>query len=231
MLALFPGGFEEALGDEDVVLVGYTDAFGEERLREAFGAVEVAPVADGWEDSWRTFHRAVRIGPLWVGPPWERGRGDGLSVVIDPGRAFGTGAHATTRLCLELLLELPRGSLADLGAGSGVLAIAAAKLGYHPVIAFDVDEAAVEAVRENARANGVVVQAARADVLAEPPPDTDVAVANIERDVVEGVAARVSAGVLVTSGYLVSDRLSLPGWRHRERRAAEGWAADLFEAV
>ena len=231
MLALFPAGFEEALAGEELELAGYTDARGEERLREEFGAVDVAPVADGWEHSWRSFHRAGRIGPLWVGPPWELDRGDGLSVVIDPGRAFGTGAHPTTRLCLELLLALPRGSLADLGAGSGVLAIAAAKLGYDPVIALDVDEAAVEAVRANARVNGVVVQAAPVDVLAEPLPETDVAVANIARGVVERLAPRLSASLFVTGGYLVSDRLSLPGWRHRERREAEGWAADLFEAA
>jgi ribosomal protein L11 methyltransferase len=228
MLALFPHGFEEGLAGDEVELVAYTDERGEERLREAFGAVDVATVAEGWEHSWRRFHRPVRIGPLWLGPPWELHRGDGLPVVIDPGRAFGTGAHPTTRLCLELLVELPRGSLADLGAGSGVLAIAAAKLGYAPVTALDVDEGAVEAVRANAQANGVAVQA---DVLSAPLPKADVAVANIERDVVERLGARLSAGVLVASGYLTSDRMALPGWRHRERRAAEGWAADLFEAM
>ncbi|MDQ4081817.1 MAG: 50S ribosomal protein L11 methyltransferase, partial [Actinomycetota bacterium] len=178
MLDLFPGGFEEGFAGDELELAAYTDAQGEERLREAFGAVEAASVAEGWEDSWRRFHRPVRIGPLWVGPPWELDRGDGLSVVIDPGRAFGTGAHPTTRLCLELLLELRRGALTDLGAGSGVLAIAAAKLGYGPVVALDADEAAVEAVRANARANRVAVQAASADVLSEPLPKADVAVAN-----------------------------------------------------
>ena len=84
-----------------------------------------------------------------------------IEIVIDPGQAFGTGAHPTTRLCLELLLELrPRGgSLADLGCGSGVLAIAAAKLGFAPVTAFDTERAAVEATQENARENGVTLDA------------------------------------------------------------------------
>ncbi len=85
-----------------------------------------------------------------------RRRGGGLiDLVVDPGQAFGTGAHATTRLCLELLLDVePRGSLADLGCGSGVLALAAARLGFAPVVALDHEAAAVEATLENARANG-----------------------------------------------------------------------------
>src|SRR5581483_8593025 len=96
-------------------------------------------VADDWADRWRAFHRGVRLGPLWVGPPWEAAPAGALPVVIDPGRAFGTGAHPTTRLCLELLLEQPPGALVDVGCGSGVLAIAAAKLGHGPVVALDVD--------------------------------------------------------------------------------------------
>ena len=81
-----------------------------------------------------------------------------IDLVVDPGQAFGTGSHPTTRLSLELLLELePRGSLADLGCGSGVLAIAAAKLGFGPVTAIDHEPAALEATRDNAAANGVVL--------------------------------------------------------------------------
>ena len=67
-----------------------------------FDVVEVDEVAEGWEDGWRAFHRGVRVGRCWVGPPWEEPPGDAVAVVIDPGRAFGTGAHPTTRLCLEL---------------------------------------------------------------------------------------------------------------------------------
>src|SRR5437016_3537985 len=83
---------------------------------------EAAPVENGWEDRWRDFHRPIRIGPLWVGPPWEEAPPGAVAVWIDPGRAFGTGAHPTTRLCLELLLDVRRGSLLDVGCGSGVIA-------------------------------------------------------------------------------------------------------------
>ena len=133
MLELFPEGFEERDSPDGVELTAYTDAGGEERLWSAFGGARSTDVEEGWEDRWRAFHRPVRIGPLWVGPPWEQPDADAIPVVIDPGRAFGTGAHATTRLCLELLLDVPGGSLLDVGCGSGVLSIAAAKLGFGPV--------------------------------------------------------------------------------------------------
>src|SRR5262245_28648490 len=106
MLELFPEGFEEVEGADDVELSAYTDASGEERLWHAFGSTRSAAVEGGWEERWRRFHEPVRVGPLWVGPPWEDAPERALSIVIEPGRAFGTGGHSTTRLCLELLLEL-----------------------------------------------------------------------------------------------------------------------------
>jgi ribosomal protein L11 methyltransferase len=149
-------------------------------------------------------------------------------VTIDPGRAFGTGAHPTTRLSLELLLECEPGSLVDLGCGSGVLAVAAAKLGFAPVAALDSDDAAVEAARANAAANRATVVVRRADVVVDPIPAADVAVANIALPVVERVAERVGAPLLVASGYLAHEAPDLPGWERRGRREADGWAADLF---
>ena len=229
MLELFPAGFEEVDRGGPTELVAYTDAGGEERLWQAFGGAAAADVQAGWEDRWRDFHRPVRIGRLWVGPPWETAPDGAIPVVIDPGRAFGTGSHATTRLCLELLLELERGSLLDIGCGSGVLAIAAAKLGFDPVAGLDVEEAAVEATHANAAANDVVVSATRVDASAAPLPAVDVAVANIALATVEALAPRVQSRRVVTSGYLAAERPSLDGLRHLERRAADGWAADLFE--
>jgi ribosomal protein L11 methyltransferase len=229
MIALFPAGFEECDAAGAVELAAYTDGRGEERLRAAFGQALVAEVAAGWEERWREFHRPVRIGPLWIGPPWERPPEDAVAVVIDPGRAFGTGAHATTRLCLEFLAGLTPGSLLDLGCGSGVLAIAAARLGFGPVLALDQDEHAIEATTANAAANGVEVEAAVGDVLSAPLRAADVIVANLSLPQVDALGGRLSCRIAVTSGYLPGDHFELHGFRRCERRVLDGWAADLFD--
>jgi ribosomal protein L11 methyltransferase len=231
MIELFPEGFEEVDDGEDVELAAYTDAGGEERLWHAFGGAQAADVEAGWEERWRSFHRPVTIGPLWIGPPWEQAPTGATVVVIDPGRAFGTGAHATTRLCLELLVELPRGSLLDVGCGSGVLSIAAAKLGFGPVIAVDHDPLAVEATQANAAANGVAVTTQLVDAMRDPVPGAATTVANIALGAVEEVARAVRCERLVTSGYLVSDRPELPGYSRLRRVDDEGWAADLWESA
>jgi ribosomal protein L11 methyltransferase len=147
--------------------------------------------------------------------------------VIDPGRAFGTGAHPTTRLTLALLQEQRPGSLLDVGCGSGVLSIAAAKLGFAPLVAVDVDTEAVAVTRENALANGVEVDARVCDALTEELPETGLVVANVALDVVETLLARVPASRVITSGYLERDEPRVAGWRTLERRTEGGWAADL----
>jgi ribosomal protein L11 methyltransferase len=229
MLELFPQGFEEVEGEHDVELVAYTDGAGEERLWHAFGGARVAEVEPGWEERWRSFHRPIRVGPLWIGPPWEQAPARATAVVIDPGRAFGTGAHGTTRLCLELLLDQARGSLVDLGCGSGVLAIAAAKLGFAPVVALDVDPVAVEVARQNVAANEVGVEVILCDAVRDALPAARTAVANIALGVVASIAPRLRCDWLVSSGYLVSDVLSLPGFVPRRRVDGGGWAADLWQ--
>jgi ribosomal protein L11 methyltransferase len=229
MLELFPEGFEEVDVDGDVELAAYTNAGGEERLSLAFGGARGADVEEGWADGWRSFHRPALVGPLWVGPPWLDAPGGALAVVIDPGRAFGTGAHATTRLCLELLTKLAPSSLLDLGCGSGVLAIAAAKLGFSPVTAIDFDPAAVEATERNARSNDVRVRTVHADGERTELPEADVVVANISLDAVEHLVPRTVASTVLTSGYFEPKRPRLPGYRHAARAVAEGWAADRFE--
>lgn len=228
-LDLAPAGFEEVASGGELELAAYLDPTGEAAVRSAFGGVTSAAVEPGWEDAWRRFHRPVRIGRLWVGPPWEEPAPGALAVVIDPGQAFGTGAHPTTRLCLELLLDVEPGSLVDLGCGSGVLAVAAARLGFAPVTGLDADEAAVAAARANVAANGVDVEVVRADALAGPLPAASVAVANIELAAVGALAPLVEARTLLTSGYLVRDCPALPGWEHADRRELEGWAADRLE--
>jgi ribosomal protein L11 methyltransferase len=231
MLELFPDGFEEVDGPDSVELVAYTDPGGEERLWHAFGGARGEDVAADWRDRWKAFHRPVRVGPLWIGPPWSDAPPDTEAVVIEPGRAFGTGAHPTTRLCVELLLELERGSVVDVGCGSGVLAIAAAKLGFAPVLALDSDEHAVAATRANAAANGVDVQVAVADAAAAELPQTDVALANITRPTLESLAPRFRSRLLVGSGYLPTDATKLAAYRHVRRITRDSWAADLYEAA
>jgi ribosomal protein L11 methyltransferase len=197
------------------------------RVLAVFPAARTSEVETGWEDRWRLFHRPVRIGPLWVGPPWEHAPGDSVAVVIDPGRAFGTGAHPTTRLCLELLLGEERGGVLDVGCGSGVLAIAAAKLGHDPVVAVDLELSAVEATRANAERNDVAVDARRLDATGSPLPRADLALANIALGAVGELGSRLAAPRVVTSGYLASDVPTLDGFRRVERRELDGWAADV----
>lgn len=228
LIELFPEGFEERELADHVELGAYTSRADAVGLLAPLGPVTETPVAAGWETAWRGFHRPVRIGPLWLGPPWEAPDDGAAAVVVDPGRAFGTGAHPTTRLCLELLLGVKPSGLVDLGCGSGVLAVAAARLGFSPVIALDADEAAVAATRANAAANGVAVEARLADVLADPLPAVPVAVANIAREPVERAAERFAGHVFVASGYLVGEQPAAAGWRVTERREADGWAADIL---
>jgi ribosomal protein L11 methyltransferase len=229
MLELFPEGFEEVDSLDEVELVAYTDSGGEERLWHAFGGARGEDVAADWRDRWKAFHHPVQIGSLWIGPPWEEAPADVTAVVIEPARAFGTGAHPTTQLCVQLLLPLGRGSVVDLGCGSGVLAIVAAKAGFAPVLALDSDEHAVAATRANAAANGVEVEARLADVFAADLPPADVALANITRTALESLATRLDARWLVSSGYLPTDPSALEPFRHVRRITREGWAADLYE--
>ena len=216
--------------DDEVELVAYVDGEAEARLRAAFGRVDAVAVEPGWEERWRAFHRPVRAGGLWIGPPWETAPADVPAVVVDPGRAFGTGAHPTTRLCIELLARAERGSVLDAGCGSGVLAVAAALLGFAPVLAVDADEEAVRVARETVRANGVRVDVHRADVLCDELPPVDLVVANIELRAVQKLLARRTAGRAITSGYLASDRLTAPGWEQVDRAELDGWAADALAA-
>jgi ribosomal protein L11 methyltransferase len=214
-----------------VELAVYGDDALARRLGGVFGTVADTEVEPGWEDAWRAHHRPVRIGPLWVGPPWEIPPPGAIAVVIDPAQAFGTGAHATTQLCLELLLARSPSSVLDVGCGSGVLAIAAARLGFRPVAAIDEDPAAVAAARDNARTNGVAVDVHPVDVESGPLPSAVLALANLELRLVPVVARGFTGRLLVTSGYLAGDHPIAPGWRLLERRERDGWAAELRERV
>jgi ribosomal protein L11 methyltransferase len=227
MLALFPEGFEEADTVSGIELAAYTNPAGEERIWQAFGGAAATDVEEGWDERWRAFHRPVVVGGLWIGPPWEHPPAGLPAVFIDPGRAFGTGAHPTTRLCIELLARQPRGALLDVGCGSGILAIAAARSGFDPVTAVDVDPVAVEVTRANAAANAVELDVRRLDALTGQLPAAAVVVANIAPEPIAALSGRLRCERAVTSGYLASDEPTLAGFERAERLELDGWAADL----
>jgi ribosomal protein L11 methyltransferase len=178
---------------------------------------------------------------LVVRPPWiaaPAASAGAVEVVIDPGQAFGTGAHPSTRLCLELLLGLaPGGALLDLGCGSGVLAIAAARLGWAPVLAADHDPAAVRATATNAAANRVAVEVARADLRRDPLPAAATVVANLVRGLLLAHAERLAApperlvagGLLVGEADEVACAYARRGLAEAARRDDGEWAALLLK--
>jgi len=266
LLELAPGGVEEVDVDADTVEYAVYGAEGElpelpDLEAAAHGAggtlvsVSTSEVADDWADRWRAFHRPLVIMTstpptrprLTVRPPWEPPAAVGLDVVIDPGRAFGTGAHATTALCLELLLDDAdpstggaRGSCVDLGCGSGVLAIVAAQLGYGPVLALDYDPVAVEVAAENAAMNRIpptALDVRRFDLREEQVPGSDLVLANVLAGPLLGWAQsqRELPSRLVLSGLLASetDRVSAAytqrGMRERARLVRGEWAALALE--
>jgi ribosomal protein L11 methyltransferase len=272
LLELAPAGVEELRVDETTVEYAVYGAPGElPRLPDvravagdALVAISTTEVPDDWHERWKQFHRPVLIEApsalpgaarpipcLRVRPPWEAASQPGTravrEIVIDPGQAFGTGAHASTRMCLELLLELAasepaRGAVLDVGTGSGVLAIAAATQGYRPVLGLDHEQESVDAARENAIVNGVEIEARRFDLRREALPRLDadgsqpppVVLANLLRPLLLELAASMPAppAHLIASGLLATevdevaraftDRLGL---RERERRAGGEWAA------
>jgi ribosomal protein L11 methyltransferase len=248
LLELAPSGVEEVDVSDRVVEYAVYGSPGElpelPDLRAACGdalvEVSTSTIADDWAERWREFHKPLVLGELTVRPPWEPFSKSVLDVVIDPGQAFGTGAHASTRLCLELLLGVEaRGAFVDIGCGSGVLAIVAARLGHGPVLAFDFDPLSVEATRSNAAVNEVAVAVSRLDLRTDPLPAVAGATvaANLLRPLLLTLAGRVVArpARLIAGGLLeheageVSAAFEARGMIERERRTSSGWSALLLE--
>lgn len=170
----------------------------------------LSEVSDDWRERRRdryvpqTYGGRVVVRPAWAPPP-----ASGLLDVVlgDDHAAFGSGEHPTTRACLELLGQLPaEDRLADLGCGSGVVAVTAAVLGWRSVTAVDLDRRSVLATAANARRNGVEVEVAVADLTTDPPPAATLAVANVPAFVHERLAGRLACRTVVATGIEVSRR-------------------------
>ena len=236
LLELVPAGLEERELDDAVefVLYGAAGELPDLGTIRAAGGVEVSTseLPDDWDERWRSFHTTLDVGAVRVRPPWEPAREGALDVVIDPGQAFGTGSHPTTRLVLELLCSLePEGGLADWGCGSGILAIAAAKLGWAPVLACDHDPASIEAAIAGAAVNGVDISVSRCDLRRHPGPWAPTVLANLVRPLLLDVARVMTRPPerLIASGLLPGevDEVVAAFARMREVRRveADGWAA------
>jgi ribosomal protein L11 methyltransferase len=253
LIVLAPNGVEEECGPG---YVEYAIYGGEGELPElgeidavvGEGVVEVVAteVPDDWADRWQDFHKPLLVGGrLWLRPSWEPRHEDPslLDVVVDPGQAFGTGAHPTTRLCLKLLIERAEaggadGALTDLGTGSGVLAIAAAKLGWIPVRGYDHEPAALEAAAENAMANGVAIGLEHRNLREGLPHLDPTTVANLTAPVLLALAAQLDEDTapqaLICSGLLpaeldeVAAAFARSGLAEADRRRDGDWAALLL---
>ena len=209
-------------------------------------------VADAdWENNWKQFYKPMEIGErLLVVPEWEQAQEDGrVKLVLNPGLTFGTGSHATTRLCLQALEQhIHSGEkVLDLGCGSGILSIAALLLGAKDAFACDIDDKCIGVAYENAALNGVgkkhyTVRAG--DVLSDKRlqkefgGDYDVIVANIVADVIIALAPQVGkllkkGGIFLCSGIIddradeVKEQLIAAGWQIEETRSSEGWFSYL----
>lgn len=252
LLELAPNGLEEERGPGWVEFAiygppGEVPEVGELQAAAGGSLVDVTTtsVPDDWADKWTDFHRPIEVsGRIGVRPSWWEPKDGMIDVVVDPGRAFGTGGHPTTRLCLELLVELEEageasGPIADWGTGSGVLAIAASKLGWSPVTGCDREAASLETARANAEANGVEMSIERVDVRAGPPPVAASVVANLTGNLLKDCAGHLAASGeaperLVCSGMLeaeideVVEAFTATALGESERRIDNGWGGLLL---
>ncbi|MHB8531687.1 MAG: 50S ribosomal protein L11 methyltransferase [Solirubrobacteraceae bacterium] len=262
LLELAPGGIEEVALDEHTVEYAVYGAPGElpglpdltVAAGDALVEISTTTLADDWQERWRDFHKPVLVAAssggqpaVLVRPPWEPAgtaavAGEVEEIVIDPGQAFGTGGHATTRFCLALLLELAacdpgRGGLLDVGTGSGVLAIAAGKLGYGPLLGLDNERESVAAAEQNAAVNGVELQARRYELRSEAlpwSPVPHVLTANLLRPLLLELAQRIreppphliAGGLLEPEADEIADAFAdTHGLRERRRLGDGQWAA------
>jgi ribosomal protein L11 methyltransferase len=236
LMPLLPQGvYQRELDDERAEVAFYGDAPGGDALDALAGDALLARDEEDVEGRQRIDRAWEVAGRMRVRSTADPA-GEGLpEVVIERfGGAFGTGAHPTTRMSLELLLELePGGGMADLGCGAGVLAIAAARLGWEPVFAVDVETRAVESARRNAELNGVPVRAVQADLTEVPPPPAATLAANVPFPIHEHIARGldedtdhvIASGVVDDQATATRELYAAAGLAERARLSRNGWAA------
>jgi ribosomal protein L11 methyltransferase len=244
LLPLVPGGVREVQAGRQVELrMRGAELPSLERIAAAAGRwphkLTESEVLDDWrERRVADYEPDVIGGRLVVRPNWAPPAAEGLiEIVLTEGAAFGGGSHPTTRTCLEMLLGIkPRGSFADLGCGTGVLAILAARLGWAPVSALDLQPGSVEAAGENARRNGVRVKVAVADLVVEVPPAVDGFAANVPAALHQRLAAETAAArSALISGFgpdeadSVIEAYAAHGLRERRRDTVGGWVVSVLE--
>jgi ribosomal protein L11 methyltransferase len=199
--SLQPSGWQEEDDGDTLVFWLETgaetrdDAYGVLARLAKLGGLEAELQAPGWESAWKEFHRPQTVGRLYVRPPWYAAEPGLLDLAIDAGQAFGTGGHPTTRQCLEEIQRIEPGALLDIGCGSGVVSLAALRLGFTPVWGVDIDAVAVRAAQENAELNGLSADFSVADAT-DPAcvlPAADTVVANLALGPILRLAPRFAA--------------------------------------
>lgn len=211
---------DEELDDKLAAFKQRVDALANHDIDKGLGDINCTQIQDeDWATSWKEFFHPVKVGDLIViKPSWEEYNEspDDILIELDPGMAFGTGTHPTTSMCIRLLEEIITGGMKvfDVGTGSGVLAIAAAKLGANKVSAVDYDAVAVRVAGENITANGVeeIVSVGQSDLLQNVAGTADVIIANIIADIIIRLLDQIPQklekdGTLIASG-IIADRLS-----------------------
>ena len=198
---------------------------------------------EDWSNAWKKYYHPVQVGEhLVVCPSWEAydRQPDEVVLTLNPGMAFGTGTHDTTRLCMELLEKYitPQDTVLDVGCGSGILAITAALLGANKIIGCDIDEVAVKVAGENAALNGVQDRIAfhQGDLTSQVEGSFQIICANIVADVIIRLSEDAGSylakdGIFITSGIIdtreqdVLNALEQNGFQVIERRTSGGWVA------
>ena len=233
--------------DKDEVLSNLEERLNilkEEDFGIDFGTLKISTrevSTSNWDEEWRKFYKTIELDKIAVVPDWIEYSGDKAVVRLEPGMAFGTGEHASTRLCLSLLekIDLQGADVIDVGTGSGILGISASKLGAKSVYMTDIDEKAVEVARENVIKNGAQNCTVEVSDLADTI-NQRVILANLTADILLRLLGRLTSSIkkgstLIASGIIaerldeVLDAYTGNGFRVLEVLQKDDWRAVMME--